>query len=64
MFSRINLTTGAITVIGTLPVDLLDFTVGIEVLPPANVPTANRFGLALLGLLIGVGGLIAVRRFS
>lgn len=64
LFSRINLTTGAITVIGTLPVDLLDFTVGTEVLPPANVPTANRFGLALLGLLIGVGGLIAVRRFS
>ncbi len=64
LFARLNLTTGALTVLGTLPIDLLDFTVGVEVLPPANVPAVDRFGLALLGLLIGIGGLVAVRRYS
>jgi hypothetical protein len=62
-FSRINLATGALTVVGTLPVDLLDFTAAG--LPPAQpVPTSGQTGTILLGLLLAIGGLLAVRRLT
>jgi hypothetical protein len=63
-FARVNLATGALTVVGDLPVNLLDFT-ALTGLPQAQpVPALDRYGVLLLGALFVLAGLLAVRRLG